>query len=54
MAIQITAEQQIDAIRKTAKEALKSRDSALKFLLEAGILEEKDLKKSSKKKKSKS
>jgi hypothetical protein len=35
---QIAIDQQIEAIRKVTTEALKSKESALKFLRDAGII----------------
>lgn len=39
--------EQIDAIKKVSKEARKSRESAIKFLVDAGIVKEKKIVKSS-------
>ena len=38
---QIAIQQQIEAIRKTTEEALKTKESALKFLKDAGIISDK-------------
>ncbi|HTE34704.1 MAG TPA: hypothetical protein VK666_30200 [Chryseolinea sp.] len=43
---QITVEQQIEAIKKVTAEALKSKESARQFLIDAGIIEDKKPKKS--------
>ena len=46
-----TYKEQIDAIKKVAKEARKSRESAIKFLVDAGIVKERLPVKASPKKK---
>jgi hypothetical protein len=38
---QIAINQQIEAIKKVTQEALKTKESALKFLVDAGIVKEK-------------
>ncbi len=38
---QIAIQTQIEVIKKATKEALKSKESALKFLVDAGIIREK-------------
>jgi hypothetical protein len=38
---QIAINQQIEAIKKVTQEALKTKESALKFLVDAGIIKEK-------------
>lgn len=36
----IAIQRQIDAIKRVAEEALKSKESSLKFLIDAGIIKE--------------
>jgi hypothetical protein len=38
---QIAIQTQIEVIKKATQEALKSKESALKFLVDAGIIQEK-------------
>ncbi len=38
---QIAINQQIEALKKVTREALKTKESALKFLVDAGIVKEK-------------
>jgi formylmethanofuran dehydrogenase subunit E-like metal-binding protein len=38
---QIAINQQIEAIKKVTREAMKTKESALKFLVDAGIVKEK-------------
>lgn len=38
---QLTVNQQIEAIQKVTQEALKSKETAHKFLVDAGIIKEK-------------
>ncbi len=38
---QIAIDQQVEAIKKVTQEALKTKESALKFLIDAGIIKEK-------------
>lgn len=39
---QMTVQTQVDAIRQATEKALKSKESALKFLIDAGIIKDKD------------
>ncbi len=41
---QITVREQLSAIQKTTQEALKSKETAHKFLVDAGIIKEKSSK----------
>jgi hypothetical protein len=47
----LAIQKQIDAIKRATTEALKSKESARKFLIDAGILKEKNTTKSSSAKK---
>ena len=40
---QIAVQEQIDAMKKTAEKALRSKETALRFLVEAGIVKEKQV-----------
>ncbi|MEX6690135.1 hypothetical protein QTN47_21680 [Danxiaibacter flavus] len=48
---QVDIERQIEVIRQTTKEILKSKATARQFLIDAGIIQDSDVKNTSKKKK---
>ena len=43
---QIAVQAQIDIIDKATKQAIKTKESAIKFLVDAGIMEQPNIKKS--------